>query len=273
MKTHSPSIRNHDLLYSLYVEQNLSSIEIGRRLSIDGRLIRTWLAKFGIPLRDQREAANISAFRYLKKKTVTKCFVCGKEFEAFLYRIKRNKKNYCSRVCQIKDHDESLTKATMKYRNDHPRRDKVCPVCSISFTVPFSEQRRKYCSDRCKGVAQMLSLAGTKGPNKIEGKILDLILNNSLNFKYNGNGELGVVLGGMIPDFVNVNGKKQVIEVFGDYYHGTLERKWRQSELGRIMAYNSLGYKCLILWEHDINNKKPEELVSVLSNFTKSRKG
>jgi G:T-mismatch repair DNA endonuclease (very short patch repair protein) len=119
----------------------------------------------------------------------------------------------------------------------------------------------------------MLSLAGKRGPNKIEGKILDIIVNNSLDFKYNGNGEIGVVLGGMIPDFVNTDGKKQVIEVFGDYYHTKLAKRWNQTKEGRIKAYNFIGYECLILWEKDIKAKSEQELVKMVANFSKEEVG
>jgi G:T-mismatch repair DNA endonuclease (very short patch repair protein) len=35
------------------------------------------------------------------------------------------------------------------------------------------------------------------------------------------------------------------------------------------MAYNSLGYKCLILWEKEVKYKTPEELTKVITNFTR----
>lgn len=272
MKRQYPvTIKNRDLLYRLYIEQNLGSTEIGRLLSVDGRLIRTWLHNFHIPVRIQSQASKISAVRYFKKKVTTNCSLCGAEYEVHLYRFIKSKKHYCSRSCQIKDHKDSLGKAVEKHGIQHPRINKICPVCNKAFSVPFSHARSKYCSDRCKGVAHLLSLAGKRGPNKIESKVLNIIVQNKLQFQYNGNGELGVVLRGMVPDFVNTNGKKQVIEVFGDYYHNLPLQKWNHSELGRIMAYNSLGYQCLILWERDIRAKSDEELTMMLKRFTKRR--
>lgn len=109
----------------------------------------------------------------------------------------------------------------------------------------------------------------SRRPTKPE-RILDSLLTEHFpEFKYNGDFSLGITIGGMIPDFVNVNGKKQVIEVFGDYHHSPefLGDKWQQTELGKIMLYNSLGWKCLVLWEYDIEALAQEELIDKIRYF------
>lgn len=121
-------------------------------------------------------------------------------------------------------------------------------------------------------ILKQLQARGTK-PNKIE-RYLENILNSHLpDYKYNGDGRLGIVLAGLVPDFPNVNGKKQVIEVFGDYFHNPRKRelKWHQTELGRIMAYNSVGFDCLVIWEHELKELTEEEIVEKISNFSKRR--
>ena len=62
---------------------------------------------------------------------------------------------------------------------------------------------------------------------------------------YNGDGSQGVVIGGKIPDFVNVNGKKEVIEVFGTYWHGEDEVEQK------IAHYKKYGFKCIVLWDYE----------------------
>ncbi|MCK4731300.1 MAG: hypothetical protein KAT65_02480 [Methanophagales archaeon] len=88
-------------------------------------------------------------------------------------------------------------------------------------------------------------------PNSIEGTISEILQKNFPNeYKYNGNFEEKVVIGGMIPDFVNVNGKKVVIEAFGDYWHDLKKNiKWKHTEFGRKAAYSQLGYKCIVIWK------------------------
>jgi len=104
-------------------------------------------------------------------------------------------------------------------------------------------------------------------PNKFESKILHLIKVACPNeYKYTGDASL--IINGLNPDFANVNGKKKLIEAFGDYFHNANDN-WRRSELGRIMAYNSLGFDCLVIWEHDLRNKTDDELIKQIQLFNK----
>ena len=61
----------------------------------------------------------------------------------------------------------------------------------------------------------------------------------------------------MIPDFINVNGEKKVIEVFGDYWHSdkVIQGHWKRSEFGRKAVYSQLGYDCVVLWEDMIKTE------------------
>lgn len=119
-----------------------------------------------------------------------------------------------------------------------------------------------------KYIAKVMASRGIKPtkPEKELGNILDTYFPQ---YKYNGDGSLGVTLAGMIPDFVNINGKKEVIELFGDYYHCSkmVDDDWRRTELGRIMAYNSLGYRCLIIWEHELKELAEKGIVMKIRNF------
>lgn len=93
-------------------------------------------------------------------------------------------------------------------------------------------------------------------PNKQELK-LQAILNNHFpsEWKFVGDGQL--IIGGLCPDFSNINGRKCLIELFGDYWHSDkMVESWNRTELGRIMLYNSYGYKCLVIWEHELSNEK-----------------
>ena len=93
-------------------------------------------------------------------------------------------------------------------------------------------------------------------PNKQEIK-LQAILNNYFpsEWKFVGDGQL--IIGGLCPDFTNINGRKCLIELFGDYWHSAkVIKNWTRTEIGRIMYYNSYGYKCLIIWEHELRNEE-----------------
>ena len=105
-------------------------------------------------------------------------------------------------------------------------------------------------------------------PNKPEQKIDEILQRNFSNeWKYNGDFSCGVTIGGLVPDFVNVNGKKAVIEVFGEVWHDTdntfLKRiRWKQTEFGRKAIYSQFGYKCIIIWvQAEIMKENAEEIV------------
>lgn len=95
-------------------------------------------------------------------------------------------------------------------------------------------------------------------PNRPE-KVLSYIIRHVCPhmYRYNGDARLGVVLGGKIPDFLNVNGKKQVIEVLGTYWHGQkrTHRTREQEELRLISHYATLGFGCLLIWESELGHR------------------
>lgn len=106
-------------------------------------------------------------------------------------------------------------------------------------------------------------------PTQPEQKLIEIVDRYFPEFKYNGNFDEGIILNHLIPDFVNVNGKKELIEVFGDYFHSSSgsKNKWHRSELGRVMAYNSIGWKCLIIWEHELKELSAEQITEKINRF------
>jgi len=63
-------------------------------------------------------------------------------------------------------------------------------------------------------------------------------------WKYTGGND--VRIGRHNPDFMNVNGKKQVIEVFGVWWHSEEEVE------PLIVHYKKYGFNCLVIWEYDV---------------------
>lgn len=76
-------------------------------------------------------------------------------------------------------------------------------------------------------------------------------------WEYVGQGDL--VIGGKIPDFMNVNGRKQVIEMFGTYWHrGENPQK-------RINSFMHFGFATIVIWEHEL--KDEDAIVVKIKNF------
>lgn len=96
--------------------------------------------------------------------------------------------------------------------------------------------------------------AGLK-PTKPEILMRELLENlYPRQWKYVGNGD--VVLGRRNPDFVNVNGQKAIVEVFGDYWHSRqVTGKWKYLHCRETKRdYAKYGYKTLIVWESELKD-------------------
>lgn len=97
-----------------------------------------------------------------------------------------------------------------------------------------------------EAIRKMFKATNTK-PNKCEKK-LNEVLQRLLpdEYKYVGGGQF--ILSGKCPDFININGKKKIIEFFGNY--------WHQNESGeeRKGFFKEFGFETLIIWQNELKN-------------------
>jgi len=102
-------------------------------------------------------------------------------------------------------------------------------------------------------------------PNKPETFLMKLLAETCPNeWTFVGDGKL--FIGGKNPDFANIHGTKQVIELFGDYWHGERARCYEETEKGRIELFKQYGYDTLIIWEKELKN--PQEVISKIISFS-----
>ena len=121
--------------------------------------------------------------------------------------------------------------------------DGRCSSCANKLKWQNEEYRDKVIKNTLKGLKLK--------PNKPE-KLLNKLLNNLFPKEYKFVGDGKVILGGFNPDFINCNGQKKIIEMFGDYWHNRKEVIKRDKR--RLIAYKKYGYKTLIIWEHELKN-------------------
>jgi len=97
--------------------------------------------------------------------------------------------------------------------------------------------------------------AFNKTPNKPEKMLMEILDSNFTGgWKFVGDGQF--FLGGLCPDFININGKKKIIEMFGTYWHKTRENiKYHQTEDGRREIFKEYGYDLLVIWEDELKDK------------------
>ena len=89
---------------------------------------------------------------------------------------------------------------------------------------------------------------------------------NNLPFKYTGDGSFWIH--NINPDFVEVNGKKIAVEIFGDYWHSPLLNKNLREDATLIYRKKTLkkyGWKLIVFWQTDLLRKDAEQFV--LSNL------
>jgi hypothetical protein len=84
-------------------------------------------------------------------------------------------------------------------------------------------------------------------PNKQETLLLNL-LNEIYPGEWKYTGDFSFTIGGKCPDFINVNGHKKIIELFGDYWHQG------ENPQDRVDVFKPFGYDTLVIWEHELNN-------------------
>jgi len=105
-------------------------------------------------------------------------------------------------------------------------------------------------------VLRAIANSSAKLPNKPERQLRN-VLNHLFpkEYKYVGDGQ--VWIGGKNPDFINVNGQKKIIELFGDYWHSDMKtgRAKKEEENQRIDHFAEYGFKTLIIWENELQSK------------------
>lgn len=57
------------------------------------------------------------------------------------------------------------------------------------------------------------------------------------------------MLGNLTPDFMNVNGEKQLIELYGDYWHRDDDPQ------ERINIFRGFGFSTLVIWERELRDE------------------
>jgi len=96
----------------------------------------------------------------------------------------------------------------------------------------------------------------SRRPTDIEQVIISIIEKYSLPYKYTGDGSF--LVGNLNPDFVNINGRKEAVDIFGDHWHTLDEIPSRK------MIFAEYGWKLIIIWGHEIKELPEDKIASKL---------
>jgi G:T-mismatch repair DNA endonuclease (very short patch repair protein) len=172
------------------------------------------------------------------------CIDCGKKIDFYSIRCKHH-----ARIEQYKNKPKT-----------HPMKDKHHSESSLK---KISQSSKKMWNK--EGNRDKIIKAQRKGmqiyPNKPEKVVNKLLSKISKDYKYVGDGSF--IISGFNPDFMNINGQKKIIELFGTYWHKKQEVIKR--DIRRIKTYKKYGYKTLIVWEHELKNI--DKLIKKLERF------
>ena len=144
---------------------------------------------------------------------------------------------------------QKVSEAKLQYFIDHPEAGKAHSERMKGRTNPTFSRIVQALWKQDSYIAMLIKARNVK-PNKQEvilGRILQELY--PAQFKYNGDCRLGIILNRCIPDFVNINGKKQVVEFFGTYWHSEEGR----GEQEKIAKYREVGWECLVVWDSELN--------------------
>lgn len=153
-------------------------------------------------------------------------------------------------------HKENHSKYMRQMWQDPIRREEASQRVKAMWQDPVHKEKHLRASRQALG----------QRPTMPEGKVLKAITSYKLPYIYNG-AACNLIISGRCPDFVNTNGKKAVIEVFGDYWH-CHTKDYGQTEQGRKEIFEPLGFKLLILWGSHIKEASLETLAKEIQAFT-----
>jgi len=219
-----------------------------------------------------------------KSKLVT-CKVCGKQFYRQPWHLKLHSDHFCSRECFDKywqDGSEVVKCKTcgkqfaipknqvLAYKDHYCSKEcrktgeiQVCATCGKKIyrtkkRILTNSLNLFFCSVKCMmsntDFIRKRMLAAHRKPTRPEQFLINYFKKHNLPYKYTGDGTFSI--GRMVPDFVNINGKKHAIDLFGDYWHSKefAERTGLKYEsvTARKRKFKKCGWTLTVIWEHEL---------------------
>lgn len=158
----------------------------------------------------------------------------------------------------IEKHPIEETK--QKLRKPHPSmRGGSNPMHRLEVKEKFKNSMKKHWENK-QFIENLIKIGITslhRRPTNLEKKFTTFFQTHNLPLTYCGNGTL--IIGGKNPDYVESNGKKVCLEV-GNKYEKSIKRKgrnysnWQEYEQQRINHFNAFNWKCLVVWEDELND-------------------
>jgi len=186
----------------------------------------------------------------LRNKIKVKCDYCNKKIEIVPSVQKNLKHHFCNRNCYI----DWFRKTGWKERSYNLTKEGRAIILKVVGNNGKKIWRNKTQQEKQEWIEKMRQCQRIR-PTKPEKKMMEIIKEYNLPYKYVGDGSFWIGKNPSVnPDFINVNGAKKVIEVFGDYWH-------RNDNGRREKQLKNYGYKCIVIWESEFKKFSKKEII------------
>ena len=163
-------------------------------------------------------------------------------------------------ICGKKKATQLLEQRSEQLKQQHKNDPEFHSTC-LTVLRDLWEHEREFMIENARLAGATSHLKNPKKQSASEKKLDAFLQRNFANeFMYVGDGVKGVQLGFRTPDFISINGKKKVIELYGCWWHNCKQcfpgKKRKDHKYDSVMhkEYGDLGYDCLIIWEHEMEN-------------------
>ena len=210
-----------------YIDEYFTIKQIAEIIGCCPTTVANYLKMLNIPIRSDREA------QLTKKKSIIKL-----NDRDFLYQKYEIEGKSCQKIGnEIECSPQAISRALKRF--DIKIRD-----LSESHKGQPSGFKGKHFSDESR---RKWFKSNNFSPNKQEIKLQN-ILNEVLPNEYLYVGDGDFILGGRCPDYLNINGQKKLIELYGDFWHKG------EDGIERVEYFKSFGFETLIVREHELKN-------------------
>jgi len=186
------------------------------------------------------------------------------EFEKFKKNHCFSKNNTPWNVGLTKETDERLKNSKCSQPHSKEWNKKVSIALKDSKIRQEYYKSKKFRQTCVKGAINARKKAQIS-PNQVESKFQQLCKKYKLPYKFVGDGEFWLGNPPKNPDFLNTNGKKEVIEIHGVYWH-LIKPKKQNPKLTRKVVENidekhflKYGFDCKIIWEDEFDKENWEQ--------------
>lgn len=283
-----------DNLYNLYINQKLSSIEIGKIYGVCSSTILKLLHEYGIKVRTEGDRPPEKILELyesgLSIREVAKIF---KRSEPWVRRwihllggslrtVSEAKKVQWARASFKEKMDPIMKKVNeskakvpspiiKKLYEEKKSLNEIAELVELDPSQIRKRLIRMGVRVRSRGEGLKIlwgkpeyvkKMRTPRVPNKPELRFIEICDKYNLPFKYNGDGQLWI--GKVNPDFIENNGRKIAVDIFGCYWHSPLFRRnisYCQTLEGREKILASHSWKLIVFWDSELNSPDGEKIV------------